>query len=604
MLQTGNINSVESTLFQYESRFTGNLPKYDDPFRSSDHDPALMALNILPTEPAPGDVVTLPAEPVNMPSADTLKEGDSYRAIVDLTDFSVTEMNIGERVNVVLSDKNVNNVVTKSQLGRVDLTREQIERGWINFSFQAVTEGTAVVEGFYNDEIITVAHATVEEEEEDRGGSLSVLFSALLILMAALFRSSSSEWLRGKNLMLMLIAPFLLAGCNENDQRDKVDVMLVITTDRFPEEISWSITDSKHDVVRAETGVQYEKNQEHRISLGLDPGGYRFEIKDSGNDGLCCSYGNGSFRLLMEGNLVLDDSNGFSDEIQYVFNTNAYSPDQYATSLSSYYADADLLDGYELKTALHTIIAANVNVRTEDDLLDFYSASLLDTTYENDQTLLDPYSENPSGADPYNYTANDDICGMSENEGDCFEREYAMPADWFDDDDPMDTDIHNIFAADAHVIEQRGDLPYGEVDGSTVTFTSQNGSRVGSGHQELGYSQPVFEPLDEFKGDLARAFFYMATRYEDVIAEDDWYGNSEETSAVFVEESEDQVYQSWFIEMLLYWNELDPVSPEERARNEAAFVFQGNRNPFIDYPEFAEYIWEHEGFEPAEYEFF
>lgn len=403
-------------------------------------------------------------------------------------------------------------------------------------------------------------------------------------------------------LSALFIFTALTAGCNEDDQSKKLDLTLVINTDRFSEELSWSVVNSKHEVVRSGSG--YESNTEYKIPMGIDPGGYRFEIKDSGSDGVCCTYGNGSFKLYLENDLMLDDSGTFgefTDEIQHVFNTDSYSDKKYASALKSYYAAADLLDGYELKAALHSIIKNAHVAREFDDAWVFFSENSLDKVYEKDATILDRYSEKPTEADNYTFSVADNRCGSFVNEGDCFAREHSFPEDWFDGDAPMDTDIHHIFPADGKVMDSREDLPYGEVNSNTITYTSANNSVVGLGHPELNYSQKVFEPIDEFKGDFARAYFYMATRYEDVIVSDDWHRNTEESTGVLVEESGDQVYQSWLIQMLLYWHALDPVSSDEISRNDAAQTYQGNRNPFIDHPEFAKYIWTHEGFEPAEY---
>ena len=75
----------------------------------------------------------------------------------------------------------------------------------------------------------------------------------------------------------------------------------------------------------------------------------------------------------------------------------------------------------------------------------------------------------------------------------------------------MNSDVHHIFASDGYVNGRRSSYPYGEV--GSASYTSQNGSKLGSAANGLGYSGTVFEPVDEFKGDLARAYFYMATRY-------------------------------------------------------------------------------------------
>ncbi|MDE5903050.1 MAG: endonuclease, partial [Muribaculaceae bacterium] len=96
-------------------------------------------------------------------------------------------------------------------------------------------------------------------------------------------------------------------------------------------------------------------------------------------------------------------------------------------------------------------------------------------------------------------------------------------------------------------------------------------------------SGAVFEPADEYKGDFARGFFYMATVYDDIswAAQYDW---------MFTKSSYPTL-QPWAYEMLLQWGRLDPVSQKEILRNDAVEISQGNRNPFVDFPELAEYIW-------------
>lgn len=150
----------------------------------------------------------------------------------------------------------------------------------------------------------------------------------------------------------------------------------------------------------------------------------------------------------------------------------------------------------------------------------------------------------------------------------------------------MNTDVHHVFATDGYVNGRRSSYPYGEV--ASATFTSSNGSKLGTGSSASGYTGTVFEPIDEFKGDFARAYFYMATRYENVIA--NWETNSAYGDAV-LNGTSDQVYESWFLTLLLSWHSQDPVSQKEIDRNDAAFNFQNNRNPFVDHPELVNSIW-------------
>jgi endonuclease I len=264
-------------------------------------------------------------------------------------------------------------------------------------------------------------------------------------------------------------------------------------------------------------------------------------------------------------------------------------------SLAAYYSTAEGKTGFELKTSLYDIIKGH-NTQTYGDLWTFMSTYSLDTYYENDNTILDIYTEIPSASDSYNFTpgAVDDggkQCGNYSVEGDCYNREHSFPKSWFDDKYPMYTDVHHIFATDGKVNGYRSNFPYGEVE--TATFTSSNGSKLGSPTAELvalGFTgDTVFEPIDEFKGDLARAYFYMATRYEKTIGS--WATNSANAEAVIIDGNTEVVFEPWVVAMLKRWNENDPVSPKEQYRNDAAFQYQGNRNPFVDHPEYVNEIW-------------
>ena len=109
-------------------------------------------------------------------------------------------------------------------------------------------------------------------------------------------------------------------------------------------------------------------------------------------------------------------------------------------------------------------------------------------------------------------------------------------------------DAHHIRPVDSGENSRRGNKPYG----------------VGSG---------FYTPKDEVKGDCARIIFYLLTRY----SEADSYKIT-------------NVAQS--MKMLLDWNKLDPVDDFERNRNEEIYKRQKNRNPFIDYSDYAYYIWD------------
>ena len=263
-------------------------------------------------------------------------------------------------------------------------------------------------------------------------------------------------------------------------------------------------------------------------------------------------------------------------------NANPTLPDD----LSAYYDDAKGKTGYELKTALFHIIDHHTT-RSYGDVWDLVNTADIDKYYENDGSILDVYSEKPSEADSVHFIKGYDNCGNYRREGDCYNREHSFPKSWFGGKvPPMVTDGHHLFATDGKVNSMRGNWPFGEV--GTATYTSNNGSKLGRARSGLGYSGTVFEPIDEFKGDFARAYFYMATRYQPQIAS--WEGNTDNADAV-LNGTDDQVFEPWVLNMLIRWHKNDPVSQKEKDRNEAVFEFQGNRNPYVDYPEFVEAIW-------------
>lgn len=253
---------------------------------------------------------------------------------------------------------------------------------------------------------------------------------------------------------------------------------------------------------------------------------------------------------------------------------------------SDYYNSAEGLTGYALKTELHTIISTGHNPQSYGDLWDEFQISDDDQYFESDGSVLDIYSENPNGTDPYEFIFITEQCGNYSEESDCYNREHLMPKSWFNENAPMVTDIHHIYPTDGYVNGIRGHLPFGEV--GSANYTSENGSKRGS-NSLSGYNGTVFEPIDEFKGDIARVYFYMATRYENIIGS---WENANDGSIPTFDGSSDQVFEDWVVTMLLEWNESDPVSQRELDRNNDAYTYQGNANPFINHPEYANMIWD------------
>ncbi len=236
--------------------------------------------------------------------------------------------------------------------------------------------------------------------------------------------------------------------------------------------------------------------------------------------------------------------------------------------------------GAQLKTQLSTIITNGHSDMGYGGLWTGYLTTDRDYFYENDGTILDIYSENVAGPDPYTFTPITDQCGNYSNEGDCYNREHIVPQSLFNEASPMKNDIHFVRATDGKVNGMRSNFPFGMV--GSATFTSLNGSRLGNSVSP-GFSGTVFEPIDAFKGDVARMIFYFVTRYENQL--------SSFSSGDMLGGSAYPGLQSWQLQQLLLWHAQDPVSQVEIARNNASYAFQGNRNPFIDNPQWVNTIW-------------
>jgi endonuclease I len=238
-----------------------------------------------------------------------------------------------------------------------------------------------------------------------------------------------------------------------------------------------------------------------------------------------------------------------------------------------YYNTAQGLTGNPLKIALHSIIDNHTQI-SYNGLWTAYKK----TDIKANGKVWDMYSDIPSGTPPYNFTFVTDECGNYAVEGDCYNREHSWPQSWFNSLSGPSSDLFHLYPTDGKVNGIRSNYPYGNVN--VASLSTLNGSKLGA-CSDLGYSQTVFEPIDEYKGDLARTYFYMSTRY---YSEDGGWSTSGATNKSNI--------LPWQMNVLLQWNQQDPVSAKEIARNDSVYYkFQNNRNPFIDHPEWADSIW-------------
>lgn len=244
---------------------------------------------------------------------------------------------------------------------------------------------------------------------------------------------------------------------------------------------------------------------------------------------------------------------------------------------SGYYNNAVGKSDEALMTALEGIIY------THTELSYNYMWTAYDSTdVGNDGYYIDMYSNCK-----YDHSSTH-VAGAS-YVGEGINREHSFPKSWFGGEImPMFTDLTMLIPTDAYVNQRRSNYPYGICAGG-ITYTNEDlgvtmKGKLGTSTYN-GYTQTVFEPDDEYKGDFARIYFYMVTCYKSDIQ--NWPGCDQ----LDYQANNYKAFSSWSMQLLMEWHRADPVSQKEISRNEAVYKLQGNRNPYVDHPELAEYIW-------------
>ena len=161
-------------------------------------------------------------------------------------------------------------------------------------------------------------------------------------------------------------------------------------------------------------------------------------------------------------------------------------------------------------------------------------------------------------------------------------------------------DCYHLNPSNSTANSARSNYPLGNVTNLVKTAGSL---KIGKQHHDsLNVDFNIWEPKDEYKGDFARAYFYMATcygkdkngNYDPTVcsAYQGWRLDNKDVGSKFAMQNDNYLeFQPWEQEVLIQWHRQDPVSVKEIKRADAVSNFQHNRNPFIDYPYLAEYIW-------------
>ena len=252
-----------------------------------------------------------------------------------------------------------------------------------------------------------------------------------------------------------------------------------------------------------------------------------------------------------------------------------------ATVPAGYYNSLEGKKGAALKTELHNIICQDTT-----HYLDYGSGAgkTWEGFYYTDRdvatnSVIDMYSANIR----YFPNPNPNFSAF----GSTIEIEHSVPKSWWGCDithpDCPAKDLNHLYPADGTTNMSKNDNPLGVVTG---TPTTDNGvSKIGPAVYD-GYTGAVFEPANQYKGDFARSYFYMATAYEHYARK--WDTSKPEN---MMQNNTYPVFKPWALTLLLQWHKQDVVSLKETTRNDVVYGIQKNRNPFIDHPELIDYIW-------------
>lgn len=236
---------------------------------------------------------------------------------------------------------------------------------------------------------------------------------------------------------------------------------------------------------------------------------------------------------------------------------------------TAYYSRLDGKTGENLKTAAFEVINPHSTVSSYSDLPKYFMRTDL---YPESERWWDMYSDIPLYAPSFK--------GLN--------REHAFPKSWWggSTDIPAYVDLNHLYPSEARANQAKSNYPLGMVQtpkfDNGITLVGYAVSGQGGGAAQ------VFEPDDEYKGDFARTYFYMVTCYQNLT----W------KYTYMVQNNTYPTLNSWALDLLLKWHREDPVSQKEIERNETIYGIQNNRNPFIDFPDLAEYIWGNKVGEP------
>ena len=241
---------------------------------------------------------------------------------------------------------------------------------------------------------------------------------------------------------------------------------------------------------------------------------------------------------------------------------------------AGYYTKLNGKTGAELKMAVYETINPHTEVSSYSDLPRYFQRTDM---YPGSNRWWDMYGNIPLYGPSFS--------GLN--------REHSFPKSWWKNNaygtsgdknvtyTPAYVDLNHLYPSEARANQAKSNYPLG-----TVATPKYDNGVVKVGYavaNQGGGAAQVFEPSDEYKGDFARTYFYMVTCYQDLT----W----NQSYMWMLVQGTYPTLNKWSQDLLLKWAKEDEVSQKEVDRNEVVYSIQSNRNPFIDFPHLADYIW-------------
>lgn len=232
-----------------------------------------------------------------------------------------------------------------------------------------------------------------------------------------------------------------------------------------------------------------------------------------------------------------------------------------------YYSSLKGKKGAELKTAIHNIIKkANVLSYGSGNRSTWWG--FWSTDRDESGRFIDRYSSESE----WEMSTSQGAVGAGMN------IEHSFPKSWWGGaKNQAYEDLYNLMPCESKINSKKSNYPMGIV----VSGDIGNGwTKVGKGTDGKWY----WEPADPWKGDFARGYMYMATAYQDY----NWSGNQ---APQILQQGAYPTLKEWAYKLYIQWAKADKPDALEIKRNNEVAKIQGNRNPYVDFPNLMEYVW-------------